>query len=171
MTSSLLGVLEAQASSSGLLLRVQFRRPLGLWTFRLVVAKYLSPDKVKLLGEMKGWAYPRPSGLQLDTMKVINDAPNGVGSLIWASTMAWAIEETPCEKARLLAIHDEEKQHRTLIRYFHRKGFRTTKEVGSSPLDLPFRMVWGGAGSLMTAKCKEVYKINRQLWEDSTNQS
>ncbi len=165
MTTSLLNDLESQACSSGLLLRIQIRRPLRLWAFKLVVAKHHDTNKIQLLGEMKGWAYQGSSGLQLDTMRVLQSAPKGVGHLIWASTMAWALEETQCKNARLLAILDDENQHSSLIRYFSQRGFKTVREVGSSPVDLPFRLVWGGAGSLMTADCFEVYKYSRHLWE------
>ena len=116
---------------------------------------------------MKGWAYNSSCGLQLDTMQVSSNAPVGVGPLIWASTMAWAIESTPCRRARLLAINDDESQHEILIRYFQQKGFKIVREVGSSPLDLPFRMVWGGAGSLMVSNCLDVYNASCHLWEKS----
>ncbi len=170
MTSKSLSLLENQASQSGLLLRMQIRRPLTLWAFRLVVGKQVDSNKVKILGEMKGWAYSHTSGLQLDTMQVSSDAPIGVGDLIWAAIMSWAIEETPCKKARLLAIHDEEQQHKTLVRYFHRRGFSIVKDVGSSILDLPYRMVWGGSGSLMIADCFEVYELSRLKWEKTLGQ-
>ena len=91
-------------------------------------------------------------------------APKGVGNLIWASTMAWALENTPCKKARLLAIRDEDTQHAVLVRYFLSKGFRSIREVGASPLDLPLRIVWGGAGVLMLGECEEVLSINQRLW-------
>ena len=162
-----LAELETSAASQGFLLRIQLRRPLNLWTVRLVVGKYLDPSTIKLLGEMKGWAYKGTSGLQLDTMQVSKDAPDGVGHLIWASTMAWALEETPCRKARLLAIDDDEKQHKVLVRYFHRRGFRPVKKVGSSLFDLPFRMLWGGAGTLMIGNCYEVYKHSYSNWKAS----
>ena len=70
MTTNLLNLLEMQASSLGLLLRIKVGRPLNLWTFRLVVGKYLESQKVQVLGEMKGWAYHSSKGLQLDTMMV-----------------------------------------------------------------------------------------------------
>ncbi|WP_269622791.1 hypothetical protein [Prochlorococcus marinus] len=164
MTSALLN-LEKEASLSGLILRIQVGRPLNLWTMRLVVGKYLNPQKVQLLGEMKGWAYQHFSGLQLDTMLVKDSAPAAVGHLIWAATMAWALEETPCKKARLLAIHDDDQQHKILIRYFQRRKFRIVKEVGASFFDLPYRLVWGGAGSLMVGDCNEVYEYSKHLWQ------
>ncbi len=167
MTKSLLTELERQASSAGLLLRIQVRRPLNLWILRLVVAKYVGPEKVQLLGELKGWAYNSSRGLQLDTMLVSRNAPIGVGDLIWASVMAWSIESTPCKKARLLAINDDENQHKILLRYFQRKGFEKVREVGSSPFDLPLRIVWGGAGTLMVSNCLDVYNYSYRLWEKS----
>ncbi len=165
MTNLTLGEIEAEASSLGFVLRIQLRRPLNLWTIRLVVGEYLDSNRIKLLGEMKGWAYKGKSGLQLDTMQVSKDAPSGVGNLIWAATMAWALEETPCKRARLLAINDDEKQHRTLVRYFNRRGFKTNKEVGASLFDLPFRLIWGGAGSLMVGNCYEVYQYSLHHWK------
>ncbi len=159
--------LEEQALRSSLLLRIQVRRPFNLWALRLVVADYLEPEKVRILGEMKAWAYNQTNGLQLDTMRVSASAPGGVGHLVWAATMAWALENTPCSKARLLAIRDEERQHKRLVNYFLKRGFYTVREVGSAPMDLPLRMIWGGAGELMVADCKEVFEKSYRLWSIS----
>ncbi len=159
--------LGSQALEVGLVLRLKVTRPLGLWSLRLVVADYLTPNKVRILGEMKAWAYRGVNGLQLDTMRVHPNAPKGVGHLVWAATMAWALEETPCEKARLLAIRDDERQYARLVRYFERRGFLTVREVGASPAELPLRMVWGGAGGLMVAECREVLQSSFQLWQAS----
>ena len=90
--------LESDASDRGLLLRIRLNRPLGLWALRLVVASRQSDGPPRLLGELKGWAYPAISGLQLDTMRVLPSAPSGVGDLILAATMAWALESTPCRR-------------------------------------------------------------------------
>tara|TARA_B100000965_G_scaffold225334_1_gene188605 strand:- start:199 stop:546 length:348 start_codon:yes stop_codon:yes gene_type:complete len=113
---------------------------------------------------MKGWAYQNPKGLQLDTMKVSKNANSKVGDLIWAATMAWALEETPCESARLLAIYDENNQHEILQRYFRRRGFNTVRTVGSSPIDLPLRLVWGGAGAFMVGNCEAVLERSYRSW-------
>ena len=72
-----------------------FNGPLGLWSLRLVVAEQLAADRLQLQGEMKAWAYGATTGLQLDTMRVRPQAPAGTGDLIWAATMAWALESTP----------------------------------------------------------------------------
>ncbi len=163
--------LEKQALDSGLLLRIQVRRPFNIWTLKLVVAEKVEENKIRIWGEMKGWAYSGINGLQLDTMRVSPHAPRGVGYLVWASTMAWALESTPCKNARLLAIRDEEKQHEVLVKYFTKRGFLKVREVGSSPLDLPLRMIWGGAGILMLGDCSNVLSINLKLWHSSISKT
>jgi len=164
MTKPNLALLEKEASDMGLLLRIQVRRPLNIWSLRLVVAERTSKDKIQLWGEMKGWAYQSTNGLQLDTMKVGKNANCKVGDLIWAATMAWALEETPCQSARLLAIYDENNQHEILQRYFRRRGFNTVRKIGSSPLDLPMRLVWGGAGAFMVGNCETVLDRSYRSW-------
>jgi len=161
-----LTTLEKEASERGLLLRIQVRRPFNIWSFRLVVGQITSKNKIQLWGEMKGWAYQNPKGLQLDIMKVGKNSNSRVGDMVWAATMAWALEETPCRSARLLAIYDENNQHKTLQRYFRKRGFNTVRNVGSSPLDLPLRLVWGGAGAFMVGDCEEVLSRSYRCWSD-----
>ena len=161
-----LTTLEKEASERGLLLRIQVRRPFNIWSFRLVVGQITSKNKIQLWGEMKGWAYQNPKGLQLDIMKVGKNSNSRVGDIIWAATMAWALEETPCRSARLLAIYDENNQHKTLQRYFRKRGFNTVRNVGSSPLDLPLRLVWGGAGAFMVGDCEEVLSRSYRCWSE-----
>tara|TARA_B100000579_G_scaffold323905_1_gene273676 strand:- start:165 stop:665 length:501 start_codon:yes stop_codon:yes gene_type:complete len=164
MTNPDLCILEKEASNRGLILRIQVRRPLNIWSFRLVVGETIAKDKIKLWGEMKGWAYQNTKGLQLDTLKISKDANPKVGDILWAATMAWALEETPCRSARLLAIYDENNQHKVLERYFRMRGFSTVRNVGSSLNDLPLRLVWGGAGAFMVGNCKEVLERNYRYW-------
>ena len=159
--------LEAQARDRGLLLRVQVGRPLSQWSLRMVVARPIDASRVQLLGEIKGWAYNAEKGLQLDTMRVIPSRSVGVGDLIWAATMAWALENTPCRQARLLAIRDDERQHRRLKRYFEQRGFNTVREVESALWDLPLRMIWGGAGALMTGTVETVLHRSIRGWDQS----
>ena len=167
MTLCTVTQLGSQALEAGLLLRLKVSRPLDLWSLRLVVADYLEPNKVRILGEMKAWAYRGVNGLQLDTIRVHPSAPGGVGHLVWAATMSWALESTPCRHARLLAIRDEERNHKCLVRYFLRRGFQTVREVGSAPMDLPLRLVWGGSGALMVADCTDVFQRSFNLWKTS----
>ncbi len=159
--------LEQQAQQRGLVLRLQVSRPLGLWTLRLVVAQPTGDGRAQLLGEMKGWAHGGERGLQLDTMRVQPQAPVGVGALVWAATLAWALEETPCRQARLLAIDDDPVQHRRLVRYFKGLGFRSTRLLGGAPADLPLRLIWGGAGQLMVGECEAVLERVTQRWQRS----
>ncbi|MFM2158718.1 MAG: hypothetical protein RLZZ124_1192 [Cyanobacteriota bacterium] len=150
-----LAVIEQRAAARGLLLRLQVRELLGLRSLRVVVARPRPGQPPLLLGELKGWALPLAAGLQLDTMRVQGPATQGVGPLIWAASFAWALEATPCRRARLLAIRDGESQHRRLVRYFQRLGFVPVREVAAAAADLPLRLVWGGAGLLMRGDCAE----------------
>ena len=159
--------LEARARDRGLLLRLQVGRPLGQWSLRVVVARPIDASRIRLMGEMKGWAYNAEKGLQLDTMRVIPSRSVGIGDLIWAATMAWAMENTHCRQARLLAIRDDERQHRRLTRYFEQRGFNTVREVEAALWDLPLRMIWGGAGALMTGSVDIVLQRSIRGWDQS----
>ena len=160
MTS--LASLERRAADRGLLLRLQVGRPMGLlYGLRVAVARQLSEGApLRLLGELKGWAWPTPGGLQLDTLQVAGRSSGlpdlGVGPLIAAAAFAWALEQTPCRRAQILAIRDDDGQHRRLVRYFRRLGFAPSKELGAALWDLPERLVWGGAGLVMQADCQVV---------------
>jgi hypothetical protein len=151
-----LASLERCAAARGWLLRVRSPRRLVVSGLQVAVAEP-GPDggALRLLGELKGWASPAADGLHLDTMRVQAPGREGVGLLLWAATFAWALEATPCRRARLLAIHDGERQHRRLVRYFSRLGFEPVRELGSGVRDLPLRLVWGGAGLLMRGECAE----------------
>ncbi|NBQ21595.1 MAG: hypothetical protein EBU30_08065 [Synechococcaceae bacterium WB6_3B_236] len=160
---SLLEALESQASDRGLLLRLQVGGAGGLQILRVAVARR-EGERLLLLGELKGWTSPLVAGLQLDTMRVQGSDTQGVGPVIWAATFAWALEATPCRRARLLAIRDDDRQHQRLVRYFRRLGFRPVRELGAGVLDLPLRLVWGGAGLLMTGDCAEGLERSQRLW-------
>jgi hypothetical protein len=155
-----LAQLEQEARRRGLLLRLQVGRPAGLaWGLRVGVARRRDgadgASPLQLLGELKGWALPTSSGLRLDTMRVHRRDTAAVGPLIWAATFAWALEVTPCRQATLLAIRDQEAQHRLLVRYFRQLGFRPLRELGAGAADLAPRLLWGGAGLLMRGDCTE----------------
>jgi hypothetical protein len=183
MTLPTLLELEAEARRRGLLLRLQVGRPLGLlWSLRIGVARgHPSGDpapqtnggaqpppaggsgkRLVLLADLKGWALPTADGLRIDTLQVAGreqgERDSGAGPLITAACFAWALEATPCRSARFLAIRDDARQHRRLVRYFMRLGFEPLRELGSAPWDLPERTVWGGAGLLMQGDCRTVLK-------------
>ena len=160
--------LEREAQQRALILRLKVGRPLGLFSVHVAVGSR-SDDAARLAfqGELKAWAYPARHGLQLDTMRVVPGAPPGTGDLIWAATMAWALEATPCRSARLLAIHDDDRQHRRLVRYFKRRGFQTLRRVDAALWDLPLRLIWGGSGALMRSEVEAVLECSLKGWRQS----
>ena len=149
--------LQKIAESQNLSIKIQVREVLRLKIFRIIVAQ-VNNNSVKIWGEIKGWALPIKSGLQLDSLRILNDSPKFVSELIWATTMAWSLEKTKCKFARLLAIYDSEGYSKKLVRYFRLIGFTFIKEVGSSPSDLFLRLIWGGAGTLMKGDCSKILK-------------
>ncbi len=155
--------LENIAFSLGLIIKIQVRETLGLCFFKIVIAEQRD-NIVKIWGEMKGWTYFNKQGIQLDTLRILSNSPPFVSELIWASTMAWAIEMKGSKKVRLLAIYDTERYSKKLVRYFNIIGFKVVKEVSSSPVDLFLRLIWGGAGTLMKGDCSYVLnKIEKKL--------
>ena len=151
------------AKSLNLTIKIQIREVFGLKFFRIVVAR-ITNNSVKIFGEIKGWTFPNKNGLQLDTLRILSNSPEYVSELIWATTMAWALEQTNCENARLLAIYDEDGYSKKLVRYFRLIGFQVIKEVGSVPSDLLLRLIWGGAGTLMKGNCKKILnKIEKKF--------
>ncbi len=155
--------LQKIAFSLGLIIKIQVRETLGFCFFKVVVAEQ-KDNIVKIWGEMKGWTFLNKRGIQLDTLRIIRTSPPFVSELIWATSMAWAIEKKNSEKARLLAIYDTEGYSIKLVRYFKIIGFEIVKEVGSSPIDLFLRLVWGGAGTLMKGYCFHILdKVEKKL--------
>ena len=155
--------LQEIAFSLGLIIKIQVRETLGLCFFKIVIAEQ-KDNVVKIWGEMKGWTYLKKQGIQLDTLRILTSSPPFVSELIWATSMAWAIEKKNSKKARLLAIYDTEGYSIKLVRYFKIIGFKKVKEVGSSPIDLFLRLVWGGAGTLMKGDCFHILKkIEKKL--------
>ena len=155
--------LQKVAFSLGLVIKIQVRETLGLCFFKVVIAEQTG-NVVKIWGEMKGWTLLHNQDIQLDTLRIIDNSPPFISELIWATTMAWAIEMKSSKKARLLAIYDNEGYSKKLIRYFNIIGFKVVKEVGSSPTDLLLRLVWGGAGTLMKGDCISILqKIEKKI--------
>jgi len=155
--------LQNLANSLGLIIKIQVRETLGLCFFRIVIAEQKN-TVVKIWAEMKGWTYFEKNGIQLDTLRILSNSPNYVSELIWASTLAWSIEKKSSSNARLLAIYDSEGYSKKLVRYFQIIGFKIIKEVGSSPVDLLLRLIWGGAGTLMEGDSISILnKLERKL--------
>jgi len=77
------------------------------------------------------------------------------GLLLSVAIGVWNREKSPvyCPEAHLLAIFDEEKQHKKLVRYYRSLGFKTMKE----PEEISFQdqVVWGGKGTMMKVTDEE----------------
>jgi hypothetical protein len=159
--------IEAEAAERGWKLRLAAPRHLGVWSLRAVVARPLAPGRAEVLGELKGWALPHSRGLRLDTLRVQGEGSLGVAPLLLATACAWALECTPCRRARCLAIHDNDRQHRRLVRYFRGLGFTSLGDLGSGPRDWGARLVWGGSGLLMEGDCGETIERCARRWRGS----
>ena len=87
------------------------------------------------------------------------------GVLLAVGTCCWCREKSPfsVSKAELLCIKDDERQHRSLVRFYRRLGFSTLREIGSDIRSIADRIVWGGDGTLMDA---EVESFARK-WGDT----
>ena len=164
-----LAEIEAEACRRGWKLRLAAPRRLGLWSLRAVVAQPLSEGRAQVLGELKGWALPQASGLRLDTLRVQGAGRRGAAPLLLAASCAWALEHTPCRRARFLAIHDTDRQHRRLVRYFRALGFEPLRALGSAPADWGPRLIWGGSGLLMEGDCGETIRRCARRWNVLSN--
>ena len=162
--------LQKISFSLGLIIKIQVRETFGLCFFKIVIAEQ-NDNFVKIWGEMKGWTFLNKQGIQLDTLRILKTSPPFVSELIWATTMAWAIEKKSSTNVRLLAIYDTEGYSKKLVRYFKIIGFKIVKEVGSNPIDLSLRLVWGGAGTLMKGDCLNILnKIEKKFLSINNSQ-
>lgn len=159
-----LGAIEAEAAARGWKLRLAPSRPLGFWQLRAVVARPLAPGRADLLGELKAWAVPLAPVLRLDTLRVQGQQSAGVAPLLLAAACAWALERTTCGQVCFLAIHDNDRQHRRLVRYFRGLGFTPLRELGSAPGDWGSRLLWGGSGLLMEGECGATIRRCARRW-------
>ena len=165
-----LRAIEAEAAERGWKLRLAPSRRLGLWTLRAVVARPLAPGRAELLGEIKGWAFPRARAVRLDTLRAQGPGSAGVAPMLLAAACAWALEQPGCRQARFLAIEDDTRQHRRLVRYFRGLGFAPLRELGSAPGDWGPRLLWGGSGLLMEGDCGETIRRGARRWRASQSQ-
>ena len=54
---------------------------------------------------------------------------------------------------------DDERQQRSLIRFYRRLGFRTLREIGPGLSSVPDRVVWGGEGTIMEIDIDVMRKV------------
>lgn len=74
-----------------------------------------------------------------------------------------------CRKGELLAIWDDDDQHRQLVRFYSRFGWKPVVEVSGGRLsDLPHMLVWGGAGTRMDI---DLPSMVRSRWVRALRQS
>lgn len=122
-------------------------------------------DEMMILGYVEGFFRPGGKILHLDKMEVFQpmvqrvkrqqpDSLNfggvsfGIGLLLGYKCLLHG-QNNGCQVAEFLAIDDEAFQHKRLVRYYKRVGFRVVKYVGDGITDIPDRLVWGGCGTLM----------------------
>lgn len=118
-----------------------------------------------ILGYVEGFTRPTGHLLHLDKMEVFRkmvqrtraENPNefkgggtslGVGLLMGYLCLLHG-QTKNCRHAEFLAIDDEDRQHKRLVRYYRSAGFDFIKYVGDDFKDIPDRMVWGGCGTLL----------------------
>uniref|UniRef100_A0A7S1TYT8 Uncharacterized protein n=1 Tax=Phaeomonas parva TaxID=124430 RepID=A0A7S1TYT8_9STRA len=83
-----------------------------------------------------------------------NQSPHGLSLLLGYYAMRRAYDRG-CAKAELLAINDDPRQHKILLRHYQRMCFRPVRDVGEGLASVPDRLVWGGVGTLMEADITE----------------
>jgi hypothetical protein len=147
------------ASTEGVLLSLS---TLGPGYRALARAKH---NETQILGYCEGFLRPGGSVLHLDKMEVFKkmiqkaslENPGefrgggtllGVGQLLGYLCLLHG-KENGYGVGEFLAIDDEENQHRKLVQYYKRSGFKIIKYVGEGLGDIPDRLVWGGCGTLM----------------------
>jgi len=93
------------------------------------------------------WARKKESGAK----RYAATKPLQPGILLAYGTACWIREKGPFSnaKAQLLCIKDDERQQRSLIRFYRRLGFEKLREIGSGLQSVPDRIVWGGEGTVM----------------------
>ena len=127
-------------------------------------------DSNLILGYCEGFLRPTGSIVQIEKLIVWKDALNkakqmdpssfqahagntfGISLLVGHLALLHAYGQSrPLETVEFLAIDDEPYQHKRLVRFFQRAGFRVVRYVGDDWKDIPDRMIWGGCGTLMDA--------------------
>lgn len=128
------------------------------------VARALHDEK-QILGYCEGFVRPGGNILHVDKLEVWKKALDrakkenpdgfknggqvfGVSLLLGYMTMLYGKEKN-CSIAEFLAIDDEDFQHKRLVRFFQRAGFKKIRYVGEDISNIPDRLVWGGCGTLM----------------------
>lgn len=98
-------------------------------------------------------AAKRGAPLPAITEPVVPAGIFGPSVLLAAATLAWVREDAlfPCHTAEMLAIRDDDRQHKVLLRFYKVAGLVPVREVGEgmglqSVVD---QLLYGGCGVLM----------------------
>lgn len=87
-------------------------------------------------------------GLDKDPKSTPNPGTYGLGLLLGGMAACFGREQG-ADRAQLLAIFDDPRQHQILVRYYRRLGFSELRDVGDELGSLGDRLTWGGVGKLM----------------------
>ena len=151
--------LEDYASKQGVVLSLTTLGP----AYRAIARP--KHNQTLILGYVEGFVRPTGNLLHVDKMEVFRKVVKqsrvenpqefkgggtflGVGLLIGFLCVLHG-KEKGCKEAEFLAIDDEDRQHKRLVRYYKNAGFDFIKYVGDDFKDIPDRMVWGGCGTLL----------------------
>ena len=98
-----------------------------------------------------GYYSKRGQGSLQTSNRVPNPGVYGLGMLLGGVCCLFGLEQGST-RAELLAIMDDERQHRILVRYYKRLGFKAVREVGDDLSSFGDRLSWGGVGTLMNTE-------------------
>lgn len=76
-------------------------------------------------------------------------------------------KECGCQYSEFLAIDDEDKQHKRLVRYYKHAGYDFVRYVGEDYTSILDRLVWGGCGSLLRQDIEFLLKYWTRILEES----
>lgn len=169
--------LEDYASSQGVVVSLTTLGP----AYRAVARP--THNQTLILGYVEGFVRPTGNLLHVDKMEVFRkivkqsrlENPEqfkgggtglGVGLLMGFLCMLHG-QEKGCKEAEFLAIDDEDRQHKRLVRYYKTAGFDFIKYVGDDFKDIPDRLVWGGCGTLLRKDIPYLLSYWTRLMEKS----
>jgi hypothetical protein len=75
----------------------------------------------------------------------------GPSALMAAAMCAWVKESAPfgCHTAEILAIDDDSRQHKVLVRFYKVVGLKPVRQVDEGFTSIPDRLLYGGCGTIM----------------------
>mmetsp|Transcript_14114 Transcript_14114/g.20154 ORF Transcript_14114/g.20154 Transcript_14114/m.20154 type:complete len:249 (+) Transcript_14114:92-838(+) len=136
-------------------------------------------DESLILGYCEGFIRPGREILHVDKLEVWKKALEmarkesptdfknggqvfGISLLLGSRSLLYA-KEAGCKVAEFLAIDDEEFQHKRLVRFFKRAGFKRIRYVGDDLASVPDRLVWGGCGTLMNNEIETLLSFWKKI--------